>query len=815
MLDFTKKAYSERYHIITSFYADLKAAEYEALEASKENYQADLAEYQAIIDYKKSLNEDDSESAASKAIKDQWGDSIDFEAYMDMDISKVESKMDEIQAAIDEIDGQQIKLDLEWESTDAVEKSLKKVGDFAKTLADDAKQVGDSYQLTAAQAKEWMQVYPELFAEAGHTTDGLITLNSAYVNDFIDGQEASADAAIQTNIEMLESRLSELEGEKAAYEADLELAKSNAVGKEELATASKEYLAETRDKLTQYYIDCGMDEIAAQKAALDTMGLNEEEYSELVANATTRNAENQIESAEQAATGQVSVLSQLWNKFKGWASKVGNLLKNVWKALIGEITWSDVADSWNDTSGIKASTSVTGLTGYDANGNFQAGNEFTRTATLEEINKASAAEYEAKIADIDHRLASIRAEINYNKALQSQTLDNYGSTDPDDVDGTKDKKKSGSEKDAKDLKEIAERYHEITKEIETQEHLLNKISKAKDRAYGKDKIKLIEDEIDTLKKLKEKNEELYDAQTLFLALDQAAVSEKFGNATFDEHGNISNYSALVQQATDELNAVINQFNNVKSEEAEKAVEEAEKKYEETIAVLEQYEETLSALREQEEKIIDLQYQIQDANYEKLQESLTLKLEIEEDSLRRMELMLSRYANDFYKMAESAALLAGSTDNYKNQLTNYKDHKTNLDTAYAAGEISQADYMAGIKEVRDGIYDQLEALIELDDQMMHYYEDTLAAANEELADYTDHMEHLTSVFDHYVSLMDILGKSKDYDAIGDFLGGKTDTIRDRLNVAQEYYDVLLRQKEDAEQKLNAAIAAGDEAAIELY
>ena len=813
MLDFTKKTFSERYHIITSFYADLKAAEYESLEASKENYQADLAEYQAILDYKRSLNADNSESAASQAIKDQWGDQIDFQAYMDMDISEVESKMDEIQAAIDEIDGQQIKLDLEWESTDAVENSLKKIGSFTKTLTDDAKKVGDSYQLTAAQAKEWMQVYPELFAEAGHTTDGLITLNADYVNDFINGQEASADAAIQTNIEMLESRLSELEGEKAAYEADLELAKSNAVGKEELATASKEYLAETRDKLTQYYIDCGMDEVAAQKAALDTMGLNEQEYSELVANAVTRNAENQIAASEQAATGQVSVLSQLWTKFKTWASKVGNLLKNVWKALIGEITWSDVADSWNST-GVKATTSVTGLTGYDEKGNFQAGNEFTRTATLEEINKASAAEYEAKIADIDHRLASIRSEIAYNKALQAQTLDNYGSTDPDDVDGTKDKK--GSEKDPKDLKEIADRYHEITKEIETQEHLLDKISKAKDRAYGRNKIQLIDQEIESLKKLTEKNQELYDAQTLFLAIDQEAVQEKFANATFDADGNISNYSELVRQATNELNEVIDKFNDVKSDEAEKAVEGAEKKYNETIAVLERYEETLSNLREQEKKLIDLQYKIQDANYEKLQESLNLKIEIDEDSLRQLELILKRYGDNFFKMAEAAAILGnGQVNNAKSQLATYTGHKDALDADYKAGKISQADYMAGIKEVREGIYSQIEALIDLDDQMMHYYEDTLSAANEELSKYTGHMEHLTGVFDHYLSLMDILGKTKDYEAMGNFLGGKADTIKDRLDVAQSYYTVLLEQKEEAERKLNAAIAAGDDAAAELY
>ena len=809
MLDFTKKTFSERYHIITSFYADLKAAEYESLETSKENYRADLAEYQAILDYKKSLNEDNSETAASQAIKDQWGDRIDFQAYMDMDISEVESKMDEIQDAIDEIDGQQIKLDLEWESTDAVENSLKKIGSFTKTLENDAKKVGDSYQLTAAQAKEWMQVYPELFAEAGHTTDGLITLNANYVNDFIDGQEASADAAIQTNIDMLESRLNELEGERAAYAADLELAKSNAVGKEKLATASKEYLAETRDKLTQYYIDCGMDEMAAQKAALDTMGLNEQEYSELVANAVTRNAENQIAASEQAAEGQVSVLSQLWTKFKSWASKVGNLLKNVWKALIGEITWSDVADSWS-SGGIKATTSVTGLTGYDEQGNFQAGNEFTRTATLEEINKASAAEYEAKIADIDHRLASIRSEIAYNKALQAQTLDNYGSTDPNNVDGTKGKN-DGSKKDAKDLKKIAERYHEITKEIETQEYLLDKISKAKDRAYGKDKIKLIDQEIESLNKLKEKNQELYDAQTLFLAMDQVTVQEKFGNATFDENGNISNYSALIQQATDELNAVINKYNNVKTEEAEKAVEEAEKKYEENIAVLEQYEETLSALREQEQKLIDLQYKIQDANYEKLQESLTLKLEIDDAELKKLEYFLNKYSDNFYKMAESAALMNDKIDPTIQKLEDYKSHKEALDKAYENGKISQEAYIEGLKEVREGYYDNLEALIELDKEMIHYYGDTLDAASEELSSFTDHMEHFTSVFDHYTNLMKILGKQKDYDVMGNFLSGKADTIRDRLDVAKEYYEMLQKNSKADEYWANyqAALAEGDD------
>jgi hypothetical protein len=38
-------------------------------------------------------------------------------------------------------------------------------------------------------------------------------------------------------------------------------------------------------------------------------------------------------------------------------------------------------------------------------------------------------------------------------------------------------------------------------------------------------------------------------------------------------------------------------------------------------------------------------------------------------------------------------------------------------------------------------------------------------------------------------MEILGKQKDYDAIGNFLSGKADAIRDRLDVAKEYYNML--------------------------
>ena len=832
MLEFTSANYSEKYAIISQFYADLKAAEYDALATSKENYQADLAEYQAILDYKRSLNEDGSETEQSKAIKEQW-DNIDFSAYLDVDTSEIESKMDEVQNAIDEIDGQQIKLDLEWESTDAIENGIKKIGNFAKMMEKDTKKVGDSYQFTAAQAREWMQVYPELFQNAEVTTDGLLSLNGDYVEEFIEGQEASTDAAIDANIVQLESRISELEAEKAAYEADLELAESNAVGKEQLESASAEYLAETRDALTQYYMDLGLDEVAAQKAALDTMGLNEIEYSELVANAHSRNAENQIESAEQGATGMLGALSKLWNKIKEWGQTVGNLFKNVWGALTGKVEWSEV---WGAFSGgdIDSGTTVTGISAYDENGNFQEGSEAERTAVLKEINAQSAENLRVAIADIDGRIASIRSEIAYNEALKNQDLSDYGSTDPDEVDGTKDKDKGGNDKkDVEDLIEVAERYHEITKEVETLEHQLDILGKQKDRLFGKNKLAKMDEEIAKYKELAEKQSDLADAQKVFLALDQVAVEEI--GATFDENGNISNYSDLVADITADLNAAKQTYNDSAQEDGDKELlDAAQKEYDEKIKLLEQYEETLDAVRESEKAALEAHYAWQDANFEKLSYALEIKIEVDETQLKMIDYYLKKMDGDVYSMGEAMELMMKNTEKtvdgvkkvQKSQATilleqasDYQNQYLELQEKFANGEISEAAYMEGIKAVQEGLIGTAEALGELDDQMMNYYSNTLVAAQQEIDKYTSRMDQVNEVLEHYGTILDLSSLSKtseDYFSKMDtVLEGQAHTAKNSMEAAKAAMTMFQDEMKSKKLAYEDALKQGDEKLIEFH
>ena len=836
MLDFTSANYSERYRIISSFYADLKASEYEALENSKQNYEADLAEYQAIIDYKRSLDANGNETDASKAIKDQF-DNIDFSAYVDMDISDVESEMDKIQDAIDEIDGQKIKLDLEWESTDAIENSMKKIGNFANVMQNDAKKVGNSYQLTAAQAKEWMQVYPELFANADVTTDGLISLNEDYVNEFIGGQEASTDAAIDANIQQLESRISELEAEKEAYEADLELAESNAVGKEQLANASTEFLAEQRERLVNYYIDSGLDEVAANKAALNTMGLNEEEYSELVANSYSRNAANQIKSAEQGASGQSSVLGKLWNKVRDWASKVGNLFKNVWGALTGKVQWSDVWGAWSGGS-VTSDVQVSGLSAYDHNGNFRDGFEAERNAALDEVNSSYADSLRASIADIDNRIASIRAEIAYNEALRNQTLDEYGSTDPDDVDGTNDQE-DGKDKETKDdfeeMLEDAERYHELTREVEAYERALEKLGKQKERAFGKNKIALMDKELETMEALYNKEKELLNAQQIFLASDLLTVEDAFASdVELDANGNISNYSELTAEAQGALNTAkqayndaINAYNASEQndtdkaalEAAEKALEEAEKVYEQRMGYLEQYEETLDATHDQIDKMEEQLYAMQDLQFEKFNYIMEVDMAAAEEELKMIDHYLSKIEDDFYSAEEAARLLVGTLEElsrgqfggkmqqYMDNLAYAEQKQAELEELYKNKQISEEQYQEGLSGIRDMYYENMDALQELDKQMMEYYSNTLAQAQEELSKYTSQMEHQTAVLEHFQSLITLMGKQNDYKMIGKVLEGQVETTKNSAEVSRQWYEARRAAADDLAAEYADAVERG--------
>ena len=207
--------------------------------------------------------------------------------------------------------------------------------------------------------------------------------------------------------------------------------------------------------------------------------------------------------------------------------------------------------------------------------------------------------------------------------------------------------------------------------------------------------------------------------------------------------------------------------------------------------------------------------IKDKNFENLQKSLELKLYVDESDLEHLEYLLDKYEDDFYKLNESVETLFKTIEPRENILETHENYISQLNASYEAGQISQEDYISGLENSKDAIYDQLNALLDLDKQMREYYGNTLDEADDELGKHTDHLENLTKVFDHYINLLDIFGKSKDYDTMGDFLEGQAHGLKNELDVAEAYYDGLVKEKEEVKKLFDEAVASGNEEDIKYY
>ena len=379
-------------------------------------------------------------------------------------------------------------------------------------------------------------------------------------------------------------------------------------------------------------------------------------------------------------------------------------------------------------------------------------------------------------------------------------------------------KNTGGNKGSKPKKvnknDIVDRYKEINDQLDNIKDTYEDISKEADRLYGTNKINALkkannelQKEIGLLEKKKEEAQKYLkiDKEALELAAKRAGVQLEFKD---DE---IINYTIALEELYNQLKALTDAAGETVDEAEQKAIDDLQEKINELKAAIKAFDDTRELIEDIDNDIKDKFYKWQDNNYEALQLKLELKLEINDAELKKLEYFLGKYSDNFYKMAESAALMNDKIDPTIQNLEDYKNHKEALDAAYASGQISQEAYVEGLKEVREGYYANLEALIELDKQMMYYYGDTLDAAQAEIDSFTDHMEHLTDVFDHYMSLMEILGKQKDYNAMGNFLEGKADTIRDRLDVAKEYYEMLKENSKADEYWANyqAALSSGDE------
>ena len=401
----------------------------------------------------------------------------------------------------------------------------------------------------------------------------------------------------------------------------------------------------------------------------------------------------------------------------------------------------------------------------------------------------------------------------------------------------------------------SDRYHKLDKQLNTLNNQYDKVSKAKDRAYGKSKLKLMDQEIKAQDKIIAKQKEYLAAAKKNLDIDRKRLQNgktKYTDsdgqektvasgaknylgmeAKFDKDGNISNYDSLMEAARKKYNKAVDEFNKhtTDDEAAKKAMEAAKQQYDGFIKWIEQYEDTKDLIDDKTQEIIDAQNALYDQRFEKTQYIMEIKIEINDKKLEYLEYLLDKVDDSAHDAAEAIKLLGDTAQNALderkinlqglNDMFNNGNHKNlegkgDLAKKMADGDKKTIDLlskenfsddeMKQIQDVMSNLLDINKKLREARQQVFEKMDNAFEDSVDKMDRLIDKQKHIQAMTESYGNIVDIVGKKS--------LGITSEMMKTyNANKVKQATNLLAESKtkmDTIQQQLDAAQAARDRA-----
>lgn len=193
-----------------------------------------------------------------------------------------------------------------------------------------------------------------------------------------------------------------------------------------------------------------------------------------------------------------------------------------------------------------------------------------------------------------------------------------------------------SQKDKKKSSDEIERYHVVKKQLDNLSREYDNLSAAKDRAFGANRLRVMDQETAKLEEQIAAQKRYVDEIDSYYSQDRAAIAA-YG-AVFDEDGIITNYEQIMQEQLDIFNASL--------------TDEAEESYNDFKEILNQYEETLELKLSEADKLIEQEYDKISLQLEKITYSVEIKVQIHDDQIDFLERRLDRLSNSERRQYDS-------------------------------------------------------------------------------------------------------------------------------------------------------------------
>ena len=375
--------------------------------------------------------------------------------------------------------------------------------------------------------------------------------------------------------------------------------------------------------------------------------------------------------------------------------------------------------------------------------------------------------------------------------------------------------------------DVVERYKEINDQLEETAHLLTKNNAEAEGLWGEARFKKMREGVELLKKENQQLKERMKWSKDYVDEDRtslnAAAAEAGISFQYDENGYITNYTEQMTWLYNQLDNAINSANadgNVTEEEQEE-IDKWQKYVDDIESARGDYEDALAQWREDEEKWLENRNKIWQDNFDILSEELELKVQLNTQDLEVLQYFLDKIEDAVYGIAEAFA----SGKYFEQQFANYSanlgllsnetnDPKTqgfyqNLQDQYRNGDIGLSQYKQGLADMMGMTIENLENLQDLKESMQDFYGDVMEKALEEIAIYTDSMENLNSVLDHYSNILELVGKQDDYASKNKVLSSKAKNLRNEIDVQKRLYEESAADAAYWAQKMNEAEVGSNE------
>ena len=730
---------------------------------------------------------------ASDKLKDFLG-----EQESDWEVN-IEANPEEFTNTMDELLDANYAVDVEIHTQ--AEQEFDSIKSAMQNIQDEASKIGENFVIAATDIRELNNTFPGIIQGMEDMGDGSVRLNQTMVENAIAAARGEVAADGEATVSRLENQATLLRAKQQVYQ--------------QMATAAAVLAgAETDSAMT-----------SSEAQATLSGGLSDLEQLNSKASTTVK-LDNQEKTADSAYDNGL-VTAQNWDSAFSSAAQSSAEFARTAIANMQAVANNDAgAVTGGNNFGVKYS----GSSGVSQ----EAAVLQDTQKMLDEADTVSEQAWADLAAKYQNLADSAGASANDIEGMIAQigasavNLDNlFGN-----VSSGKGSKGSGGSKgktydkeDLKTLQEVEDRYHEINREIQRQDDLLDDLSNTTDRAWGTDALDGYENEIKALEKQQELyNQKLKEAQD-YLLQDSALVKKYFADAQIGADGEITNYEDLLRENLNLYNAAVERYNlavagKTLSEEEHTALKnqlDAEKKlFEQRQKALEQYESTLDVVRDTTDNIQENARSIADKKLEEIKFKMEIVLDVKsmKDAVRDLSKEIAEMFGDALTHGlESARLSAEGAQAEAALLPSYQEEWNSLKELYESttDDADRRAIMDEIQSLQGNIVDSAKAIAEWANSIEDIVPDAVDAASERFAAFTDQLEHNTSVLDTIKELYTLQGVTyKTAEGFNRLQKNSQEKLNAQLASAKlqrGWYEQAAQRLEEAQAKLDSL--GGDE------